>query len=112
MPDAPPPPTPLEVLTLAAISEQARYGYAIAGEIEALSGGRLTVRPGNLYRVLDRLQARGWVEPVEAPDGPPTDERRQYYRATTLGRALAADQLAMYAGVLRATPGLLDATGP
>lgn len=103
-----PTPTPLEILTLAAVSDEARYGYAIAGEIEALSGGRLRVRPGNLYRVLDRLEARGWVEPVDAPDGPSSDERRQYYRATATGRELVADQLAMYAHVLEATPGLPD----
>lgn len=106
MPDAPPL-SPVELLTLAVLSDRTLYGYLIAQEIEERSGGAVRVRPGNLYRVLDRLESRGWAEPAPAPaDAAGEDERRQYYRATPEGRRVAARQLAMYAEVLSASEGL------
>lgn len=110
MPDQPP--TSLEVLTLAALSDEPRYGYLIASEIEALSDGQVQVRPGNLYRVLDRLESQGWIEPAEPPGGESPDERRRYYRATPEGRRVASLQLAMFARVLRTTPGLEQGSRP
>lgn len=105
-------PTPLEVLTLAALSDEPRYGYLIASRIEALSDGQVQVRPGNLYRVLDRLQGQGWIEPADPPGDDSPDERRRYYRATPEGRRVASVQLAMFARVLRVTPGLGQESRP
>src|ERR1700758_3474813 len=49
-------------LILAALAPQPLHGYAIIGEVAALSGGRLELRPGTLYGALDRLAAEGLLE--------------------------------------------------
>ena len=46
-------------LILAALAPQPLHGYAIIGEVAALSGGRLALRPGTLYGALDRLADEG-----------------------------------------------------
>lgn len=97
--------TPLEVLTLAGLSDRPRYGYELVERIEALSRGRVGVRPGNLYRVIHRLEERELVREVEEADGE-SDERRQYFEATPEGKRRAAAELRMYAGVLQTLPAL------
>lgn len=96
---------PIEVLTLAALGDRPRYGYELVERIGALTDGRARIRPGNLYRVLHRLEARGWIEDAPAPDGAGAeDERRQYVRATAEGLRAAREQLDMYARVSRLIP--------
>lgn len=91
---------PIEVLTLAALGDRPRYGYELVERIEGLTDGRVRIRPGNLYRVLHRLEVRGWVEEVPPPPGAAgEDERRQYLRATPMGMRAAREQLDMYARV-------------
>ena len=96
-----------EVVLLAALSDRARYGYELVERVEELTDGKITMRPGNLYRVLHRLADSGLVTELAGPAG--TDERRRYFRATPLGRRTAARQLAMYVGVLQRVPALRDA---
>ena len=96
--------TALDVVVLAACSDRARYGYELGERIDELTAGRLSVRPGNLYRVLERLDGRGLVEEVRPPAD--ADPRRRYFRATARGRRVAAAELAMYARVLRQMPEL------
>jgi DNA-binding PadR family transcriptional regulator len=98
--------TSLEAIVLAAIADQPRYGYELVRRIEELTSGRKSVRPGNLYRVLERLAARGLAEETEAAAGPGEDERRRYFRATRAGVRAAEEELSMYGGVLRRTRGL------
>lgn len=68
-------------LILTALAPQPLHGYAIIGEVAALSGGRLELRPGTLYGALDRLERLGLVEAL------PTDERRHPYQITAAGAA-------------------------
>lgn len=105
--------TPLEVLTLAGLSDRPRYGYELVERIEALSAGRVGVRPGNLYRVIHRLAERGLIREVAVAGDEAADERRQYFQATEEGRRQAARELRMYAEVLETLPALgeLGATG-
>ena len=99
--------TPLEAVTLAALTDQPRYGYELVQRIGELTDNRLTVRPGNLYRVLDRLMAQGYVrETVQQAAG--EDERRRYFRATPKGSRVAAEELSMYGQVLKRAPGLRE----
>ena len=103
--DAHTPLPPIEVLTLAALGERARYGYELVERIEALTDGRVRIRPGNLYRVLHRLEGRGWVAPAPPPAAAAEeDDRRQYLRATPAGIRAARDQLDMYAKLGRLMP--------
>jgi PadR family transcriptional regulator PadR len=79
-------------LVLAALADQPRHGYGVIGEVEALSGGRVTLRVGTLYGVLDRLVAEGRVEPdrEEVHAG----RVRRYHRLTAAGRQALEAELA------------------
>jgi DNA-binding PadR family transcriptional regulator len=74
---------PLEFLALAVLEEEPLHGYAMAQRIESRSEGLVRVRPGDLYRVLYRLEKRGLLKGCPAA-GP--GERRAYYSLTSLGR--------------------------
>lgn len=59
------------------------HGYAILTEIRERTDS--TLRPGSLYRALNRLLDEKLIE--EVPAGARTnDERRTYYRLTPMGR--------------------------
>lgn len=98
--------TALEVFTLAGLSDRPRYGYELVERIEDLSEGRVGVRPGNLYRVIHRLEERGLVREVEIGDSEAEDQRRQYFQATPEGKEQAARELRMYADLLETLPAL------
>ena len=75
---------------LTALLDAPRHGYGIVGEVAELSEGRVRLRVGTLYGVLDRLVGDGLVEldREEIQQG----RLRRYYRLTEAGRrALAAD---------------------
>jgi DNA-binding PadR family transcriptional regulator len=75
---------------LTALADGPRHGYGIVGEVAELSQGRVKLKIGSLYGVLDRLATQGLIEPdrEEAHDG----RLRRYYRLTRDGRgALAAE---------------------
>jgi PadR family transcriptional regulator, regulatory protein PadR len=93
--------TSLEAIVLAAIADRPRYGYEMVERIAELTDGRRRVRPGNLYRVLERLEARGLAEEAETALAEGEDERRRYFRATRAGVRAAEEELSMYGGVLR-----------
>ena len=71
---------------LAALASGDAHGYRLLGAIEELSNGRVRLRAGTLYGVLDRLDRDGYIEldRVESEGGPP----RRLYRITAAGRAL------------------------
>src|SRR5262245_27061278 len=75
---------------LTALVGAPRHGYGIVGEVERLSEGRVRLRVGTLYGVLDRLVTEGLVEldREEVERG----RLRRYFRLTdTGGRVLAAE---------------------
>ncbi|HYW28140.1 MAG TPA: PadR family transcriptional regulator [Terriglobales bacterium] len=65
------------VLVLVSVADQPKHGYAIAADVERLSGVRLG--PGTLYGAIARLEERGLIEPV------PSEDRRRPYRLTPPG---------------------------
>jgi len=76
---------------LLALADGERHGYAIMREVEERTAGAVRLRPGTLYRALNRMLDDGWLEEVEErPDPELDDERRRYYRLTALGRRVAA----------------------
>jgi DNA-binding PadR family transcriptional regulator len=79
-------------LILAALAPQPLHGYAIIGEVGALSGGRLELRPGTLYGALDRLAAEGMLETdrEEVIEG----RLRRYYRLTDTGAGVLEQEAA------------------
>jgi DNA-binding PadR family transcriptional regulator len=100
--------TPLEAIVIAALSDRARYGYELVERIAELTEGRMRVRPGNLYRVLERLGARGLVAETRDAAGEREDERRRYFRATARGVRAAGEELSFYGRVLGRAPGLRE----
>ncbi|HUF69340.1 MAG TPA: PadR family transcriptional regulator [Longimicrobiales bacterium] len=100
--------TALEAIVLAALADRPRYGYELVERIAELTNGRKRVRPGNLYRVLERLEARGLAEETRSALEKGEDERRRYFRATAAGVRAAESELAMYSGVLRRAGGLRE----
>jgi PadR family transcriptional regulator PadR len=87
---APRPLTEPAFFVLAALADQPRHGYGVIGEVQELSGGRVTLRVGTLYGVLDRLVAEGRIEPDR--EEVHVGRVRRYYRLTGTGRqALEAE---------------------
>ncbi|BCB88486.1 PadR family transcriptional regulator [Phytohabitans suffuscus] len=67
-----------------------RHGYGIVGEVAELSHGRVQLKIGTLYGVLDRLVGDGLVELDR--EEPERGRLRRYYRLTGAGRGeLAAE---------------------
>ena len=75
---------------LTALVDAPRHGYGIVGEVAELSAGRVALKIGTLYGVLDRLVTDGLVELDR--EEPYQGRLRRYYRLTEQGRsALAAE---------------------
>jgi DNA-binding PadR family transcriptional regulator len=90
---------PVDLVILLALLEEERHGYALAREIESRTDGLVHLEPGNLYRVIRRLEDEGLIaESGRRPAADRDDERRRYYRITPLG----ADAAALEARRLRA----------
>jgi len=97
---------PVEFHVLLALAGDDLHGYAILQEVSRLTGGELEIEPGTLYRALHRMLRDGWVlELSRRPAADVDDERRRYYRLTTLGRRVAmaeADRLSRLLSIARA----------
>jgi DNA-binding PadR family transcriptional regulator len=77
-----------DFLVLAVLADGPRHGYALAQAIAERSGQRTRIRPGDLYRVLYRMQNAGLIDASAPPRGE-GDGRRAYYRITPAGRKAA-----------------------
>lgn len=95
---------------LTALAGGPRHGYGIVGEVAELSGGRVQLKIGGLYGVLDRLAAEGLIEAdrEEAHDG----RLRRYYRLTRDGRRTLAEEAEVHAAAVRVVRARLGLTGP
>ena len=98
---------------LTALADGPRHGYGIVREVADLSQGRVKLKIGSLYGVLERLAAEGLIEPdrEEAHDG----RLRRYYRLTPDGTAVLAEEAARLhanatAALRRLNPGLAGGT--
>jgi PadR family transcriptional regulator PadR len=94
---------------LTALADGPRHGYGIVGEVAELSQGRVMLKIGSLYGVLDRLAAEGLIEPdrEEARDG----RLRRYYRLSRDGRAALAEEAELRAATARAVWARLGLAG-
>ncbi|HEY8718145.1 PadR family transcriptional regulator [Pengzhenrongella sp.] len=71
-------------LILTALASGPQHGYGVIKDVDAISGGRVTMRVGTLYGALDRLAATGLVE-VDREEIV-SSRLRRYYRLTDSGR--------------------------
>ena len=78
--------TPAVFHILLALADGEKHGYAIMQEMETNTGGIVTMGPGTLYGSIKRMLAAGLIEESdERPDPELDDQRRRYYRLTSLG---------------------------
>jgi DNA-binding PadR family transcriptional regulator len=95
--------TPVAFEILLALADGERHGYSILQEVEARSGGAVSLHAGTLYRALARLLEADLIEELRAaPDSAGGDERRRYYRLTTRGVHVAKAEVGRLEGQLAA----------
>lgn len=93
---------PFELRILLVLAEGPAHGYRIIKVIEERDGSWKRVLPGNLYRRLRDLRARGWVREVKARAVAPEDERqRRTFELTALGRRVAEAETRRLAALVR-----------
>lgn len=80
---------PLDFSVLVILSEGEHYGYGIVKAIAERDGGAVRLAPGNLYQVLDRLIAQGWIQEAERRETGEGGKPRRFYRITPIGRRAA-----------------------
>jgi DNA-binding PadR family transcriptional regulator len=75
---------------LLAVAGEDLHGYAIIQDVAVRTGGELKLSAGTLYRSIQRMLDQGLiVETRERPAPEDDDERRRYYRITSLGTSVA-----------------------
>jgi DNA-binding PadR family transcriptional regulator len=75
---------------LVSLADRDRHGYSVMLDVAERTDGALRLSPSSLYASIKRLLEQGLVEELtERPDPEHDDERRRYYRLTTLGRRVA-----------------------
>jgi len=94
LPGEPPPLRPLDFSVLVVLSEGEHYGYGIVKAIAEREGGGVRLAPGNLYQVLDRLIAQGWIDEADYRETGEGSRPRRFYRITPLGRSAARAEAA------------------
>lgn len=83
----------VELDILLGVVDRARHGYAILQEAEERADGKRPFEIPTLYRALRRMKDAGLIRPTPAPVAD-ADERRDYWEATPLGRAVLKAELA------------------
>src|SRR6185369_6968940 len=82
--------TPPMFHILLALADKDRHGYEIMREVDERSEGSVRLGPGTLYGSIKRMLNDGLIEELEErPDPDLDDERRRYYRLSSLGRRIA-----------------------
>lgn len=77
---------------LLCLTDGDQHGYAIMQEVMDRTAGKVRLWPATLYGSLRRLVEEGLIE--ESVERPPADDpRRRYYRLTSAGRDVLADEI-------------------
>ena len=97
-------------LVLTALVGAPRHGYGILAEVAELSQGRVRLKVGTLYGVLDRLVGEGLVELDH--DEVHQGRLRRYYRLTEAGSRSLAEEAHRQAANARAASERLRAWRP
>lgn len=90
--DAPLPLAPRDLLILTVLAEAPLHGYGLIKAVEQRSSSGVLLDPANLYRVLRRMRAQGWIE--EAEEEGEGAERRRTHRITAEGRSILRAEVA------------------
>jgi DNA-binding PadR family transcriptional regulator len=82
------------LLVLISLADGPKHGYAMAQDIERLSGQKLG--PGTLYGAITRLENARWIEPL------PAEDRRRPYKLTSAGARVLRARLETLRAMTRA----------
>ena len=77
-------------LVLLVLNGRPAHGYGIKKAVSDRSGGAVDLDAGGLYRLIARLEERGWAVPTTPTDTVGDDSRRKYYTLTDAGREVLA----------------------
>jgi DNA-binding PadR family transcriptional regulator len=89
--------TPAVFYILLALAGGDKHGYEIMKQVKQDSRGTVRMGTGTLYGSIKRMLAGGLIEEAgERPAPAIADERRRYYRLTTLGRRAFDAELQRY----------------
>lgn len=80
---------PLEFRILLVLLDGPAHGYRVVKEIEDRERSIRNIYPGNLYRRIRDLSAKGLLEEVDPPPALEADPRRIYFAPTAMGEAVA-----------------------
>jgi DNA-binding PadR family transcriptional regulator len=98
---SPPSPTPESFLPLhrdtfqilVSLADRERHGYSVMQDVAQRTDGAVRLSPSTLYASIKRLLDQDLIEELdERPDPKHDDERRRYYRLTSLGRKVAMSE--------------------
>jgi DNA-binding PadR family transcriptional regulator len=92
-------PVVLHMLLALAGERQGKHGYALAREVEDVSGGQIRMGPGTLYGSIQRMIDASLIE-ESSRRAADDDERRRYYRLTPFGRRVLELELARLDAVI------------
>ena len=93
--------TPAVLYILLALSDQERHGYGIMKQVRADSNGKIKMGPGTLYGAIGRMLDQGLLSESDKKVDPKIDdERRVYYRITSLGQQRLAAEVERYRDVV------------
>lgn len=85
---------------LLALASDERHGYAIMQEVNETSEGAVRLGPGTLYRSIQALVEDNLIEESTRRPEKDEDQRRRYYRLTSLGRRVLAAESRRLADLL------------
>ena len=75
---------------LVSLADRERHGYSVMQDVAQRTDGAVRLSPSTLYASIKRLLDQDLIEELaERPDPKHDDERRRYYRLTSLGRRVA-----------------------
>lgn len=91
--------TPVVLHVLLSLAGGDAHAYGIMKDIEARTGGRMSVGPGSLHYTLTRLHEAGLIEESDGAEQG-DDARRKYFRITEAGRPVLEAELSVWADVV------------
>lgn len=85
---------------------EARHGYGIMQNAEALSNGRVRLAAGTLYGALNTLLEKGWIVTLEGEK----NSRKKEYIITDTGREVLQNELTRLEELVTNGKALLEGT--
>jgi DNA-binding PadR family transcriptional regulator len=85
---------------LLAVADGELHGYGIMQEVRSTTHGTVRLGPGTLYRCIQDLLQNALIEESGRSPAPGEDQRRRYYRLSSMGRRVLSAEAQRLAEVL------------